>query len=262
MKSHCQYRFWLISLAVHLCLVIGFSYIAINQELPGSSDTIHVSIFKIEPLTAVQRAPRIETVVPVPKPVPHLQVELQSVSTQTLAIRNEQVKSPLVSVPSAVTKDTSVLQPRPQVVDVSLSSANTSCCAKPLATKVDLPLQSDTPLLSGLDDGRLSANSVGTGSGMNFGGRVGRGALSAWSGLDQAHGKNDVGLTSLLDSHGASNVNDSLADVTDNIVLGNGVPELPKGTPGAIVMGRGRDIIGRLNLVRFEDVRHHPRTAS
>ena len=65
-----------------------------------------------------------------------------------------------------------------------------------------------------------------------------------------------VGIGSLVGAEGATNIEDTLSDVTEKIILGGGVPELPSGSPGAIVVGRGRDIMGRLNLVRFENPLH------
>ena len=65
-----------------------------------------------------------------------------------------------------------------------------------------------------------------------------------------------VGLSSLIDAEGAANIEDTLSDVDEKVALGGGIPELPHGTPGAIVVGRGRNIRGRLNLARFEDPLH------
>ena len=78
------------------------------------------------------------------------------------------------------------------------------------------------------------------------------------SGADIGQGRirNRVGLTSLVEGAGTANIDESLAGVTDNIALGNSVPELPEGTPGAIIQGRGREIVGQLNLVRFDDPLH------
>ena len=74
--------------------------------------------------------------------------------------------------------------------------------------------------------------------------------------MNQTRTRGRVGIGSLVGAEGASNIEDTLANVTNKITLGGGVAELPSRSPGAIVVGRGRDIMGRLNLARFEDPVH------
>ena len=50
MKSHHKYRFWFVSLVIHLCLAIVFSIIIINQTIPTDVDALEVRIFKVKPV--------------------------------------------------------------------------------------------------------------------------------------------------------------------------------------------------------------------
>ena len=257
MKSHHKYRFWLISLLVHLCLAMVLSFVIINQTTLSDVDALEVSILKVKPLPPVKKTPRIETPPIVPTPTPNFQIERQSASMQTRAFTTYPVKSTSVSVPKTVAVDVPVSQPRArsartQIAIQGASQANDRPAQ--LATAVDLPVQSDAPLASGLSgDSSLSGSgSIGEGSGSG----VGRGAFGLGDGVNQTRTRGHAGLGSLVGAEGASNIDDTLANVTEKVTLGGGVAELPSGDPGAIVVGRGRDIMGRLNLARFEDPLH------
>ena len=254
MKSHHKYRFWLVSLVVHLCLAIAFSFIIINQTTLSDVDALEVSILKVKPVPPVKKTPRIEAPPIAPTPTPNFQIERQSVLAQTRAFTTHPVKSTSVSVPV----DVPVSRPRAQSARTQIAVQGASRVndrpAQSLTTAVDLPLQSDAPLAAGLSgDSSLSGTgSIGEGSGSG----VGRGAFGLGSGVNQTPIRGHAGLGSLVGAEGASNIDDTLANVTEKITLGGGVPELPPGSPGAIVVGRGRDIMGRLNLARFEDPLH------
>ncbi|MYE88593.1 hypothetical protein F4X33_06325, partial [Candidatus Poribacteria bacterium] len=86
--------------------------------------------------------------------------------------------------------------------------------------------------------------------------RIGRGDFGLRDGVNQTRTRGRVGIRSLVGAEGATSIEDTLADVTEKVTLGGGVPELPSDGPGAIVVGRGRDMMGRLNLVRFENPLH------
>ena len=258
MKSHHKYHFWLVSLLVHLCLAMVLSFVIINQTTLNDVDALEVSILKVKPLPPVKKIPRIETPPIVPTPKPNFQIERQSASVQTRAFTTYPVKSTSVSVPKAAAVAAPVSQPsaqsaRTQIAVQGASQANDRP-AHSLATAVDLPIQSDAPLASGLSgDSSLSGSgSIGEGSGSG----VGRGAFGLGSGVNQTRTRGRVGIGSLVGTEGASNIDDTLANVTEKVTLGGGVPELPSGSPGAIVVGRGRDMMGRLNLARFEDPLH------
>ena len=261
MKSQHKYRFWFVSLLVHLCLAMVFGVILINQTTPNDVDPLEVSILRVQPMPPVKKPPRTVTPPITPTPTPNFQIERLSASVQTRAFTAQPVRSTSVSVPQAVAAEVSISQSRTQamhtqisVQGASQSSRATDQPAHSLATAVDLPLESEAPLAAGLSgNSSLSGTgSVGAGSGSG----VGRGAFGLGGGVNQTRTRGRAGLDSLLGAEGASNIDDTLSDVTDKVTLGDEVAELPPGTPGAIVVGRGRDIMGRLNLARFEDPLH------
>ena len=256
MKSHHKYRFWLVSLVVHLCLAMVFSFMIINQTTLSDVDALEVSILEVKPVPPVKKTPRIEAPIVTPPPTPKFQIEPQSTSAQTRTLTTRQVRSTTVSVPKAAAVASPVSQPSAQSARTEISVQGASRAndrpSQSLATAVDLPLQSDAPLASGLSGGSSlsGSGSIGEGSG------VGRGAFGLGDGVNQTRTRGRVGIGSLVGAEGASNIEDTLANVTNKITLGGGVAELPSGSPGAIVVGRGRDIMGRLNLARFEDPVH------
>ena len=260
MKSQPKYRFWVVSLVVHLCLATVFSFIIINQTTPSDVEALEVSILKVKPVPPVKKTPRIEAPPIAPTPTPNFQIERQSTVTQTRSFTSHPVRSTSVSAPKAVAAEVSVSQPRAQSAHTQIAVQGASQSSRAnnqpaqLATAVDLPLQSDAPLAAG-----LSGNSSlsGTGSiGEGRGSGVGRGTFGLGGGVGQTRTRGRAGLGSLVGAEGASNIEDTLSNVTEQVTLGGGVPELPPGSPGAIVVGRGRDIMGRLNLARFEDPLH------
>ena len=255
MKSQPKYRFWFVSLVLHLCLAMVFSFIIINQTTLNDVDALEVSILKVKPVPPVKKTPRIEAPIVTPPPTPKFQIEPQSVLAQTRAFTTHPVKSTSVSVPETVAVDAPVSQPRAQSARTQIAVQGASQAndrPAQLATAVDLPIQSDAPLAAG-----LSGNSSLSGSGsIGEGSGVGRGAFGLGGGVNQTRTRGHAGLGSLVGAEGASNIDDTLANVTEKVTLGGGVPELPSGSPGAIVVGRGRDMMGRLNLARFEDPLH------
>ncbi len=257
MKSHQKYRFWLVSLLVHLCLAMVLSFVIINQTTLSDVDALEVSILKVKPLPPVKKIARIEPPPIVPTPKPNFQIERLSASVQTRAFTTYPVKPTSVSVPKAVAVDVPISQPRAQSARTQIAVQGASQAndrPAQLATAVDLPVESDAPLAAGLSgDSSLSGSgSIGEGSGSG----VGRGAFGLGDGVNQTRTRGRVGIGSLVGAEGASNIDDTLANVTEKVTLGGGVAELPSGSPGAIVVGRGRDIMGRLNLARFEDPLH------
>ena len=112
MKSHHKYRFWLISLMVHLCIATVLSFIIINQITPSDVDALEVTILKVEPVPLVKKTPRIAIPPVVPTPTPNFQIEPQSASVQTRDFTTQLVRATSVSVPKAVAADASASQPR------------------------------------------------------------------------------------------------------------------------------------------------------
>lgn len=261
MKSRHTYRFWFISLVVHLCLASVLSFIIINQITPSDVDAFDVSILKVEPVPPVKKAPRIEMPPVVPTPTPNFQIEPQSASAQTRNLTTHPVRSTSVSVPKAVAAAVSTAQPPTQSArtEISIQGASQSFRAndqpaQSLATAVDLPLQSDAPLAAGLSGNSSLSGSGSIGEGGGSG--VGRGTFGLGGGVSQTRTSGHAGLGSLIGTEGATSIDDSLSNATEKVTLGGEVAALPPGSPGAIVVGRGRDIMGRLNLARFEDPLH------
>ena len=85
---------------------------------------------------------------------------------------------------------------------------------------------------------------------------VGPGDFGLGGSVDQTRMGERVGIGSLVYAEGATSIEDTLFDVAEKVTLGGGVPELPSDGPGAIVVGRGHDMMGRLNLARFENPLH------
>lgn len=258
MKSRHKYRFWLISLAVHLCLAIVFSFITINQINSREVDTFNVSILKVKPVKPVEKLPHVKTPIVAPIiPMPDIQIKPQLASAQSRALTTHPVRSTSVFTTKAAAVDSVVSQSPPQSVRAEISIQGIVQSprvnrhqAQPLGTAVNLPIQSNAPLATGLSGGSSLSDTDGGGE------SVGHSAFSSGSNVDGTFESGRVGLTSLIDAEGAANIDDALSDVTEKVALGGGVPELPHGTPGAIVVGRGRNIRGRLNLARFEDPLH------
>ena len=261
MKSYHKYRFWFISVLVHLCLAVVLSIIIINQTVPSHVDAFDVSIFKTEPVPPVKRIPNVEAPTGAPIPMPDFQIQSQLASARTRALTTQPVKSTSVSVPKAVAVSVPVIGSPAQsarakisVQEASRSSRVNHQHTQQLATAVDLPLQSDAPLAAG-SSGNNSLSGSGS-IGKRSGSEVGRGTFGLGTSADQVRPRGGPGLTSLVGTEGTASIDDTLSDVTEKVTLGDGVPELPPGSPGAIVVGRGRDIKGRLNLARFEDPLH------
>ena len=258
MKSRRRYRFWFMSLAIHLCLAIVFSFITINQINSLDDDVLHVSILKVKPLKPVEKLPHVKTPTVVPIiPMPDFEIKPQLTSAQSRALTTHPVRSSSVFTTKAVALDTLVSQSPPQsaraeisVQGIIRSSRVDRHPSQPFGTAVDLPIQSNSPLATGLSiGGSISAGEEG-------GGSVGHSVFGSGSNVDGTRESGRVGLTSLIAGEGAANIDDALSSVTKKVALGGGVPELPHETPGAIVVGRGRNIRGRLNLARFEDPLH------
>ena len=260
MRSRYKYRFWLLSLAVHICLAIVFSLIAINQINSRDVDALNVSILKVKPIKPVEKLPYVKTPIAAPIiPMPDIQIERQLASAPSRSLTTHPLRSASEFTTKAAAVDSVVSQSTAQTARAEISvqgivqySRVDRHPTQPVATAVDLPLHSNAPLTSGMSGG----GSLSDGSGKAGGSSLGRGAFNVQGGVDGTWMRDRVGLTSLVDAEGAANIDDTLSDVTEKLALGGGVPELPHGTPGAIVVGRGRNIMGRLNLARFEDPLH------
>ena len=254
MKSRRIPLAWMVSFVLHVCLAIVVGYVAISSNQQKAQDAIDVSFFTVTPPQAVQRD-LISKPVVVATPVPDLRVVPQTEAT-TPRRTTRAVKTSMAAAPTIPLTAGSPAALKTQQVNVSNSSSVLQHTTEPLSTAAVLPTTSDALPTAGLRGSGLTTDGIGTGIGDNLGTGAGRGDFGSEVGVTQGRGQNHTGLDSLVKSDGAANVNASLSDVTENIVLGNGIPPLPKGSPGAIIQGRGKEILGRLNLVRLDDPLH------
>ena len=214
-----------------------------------------MSFFIVSPPEVAQRDPISKPVV-VATPVPDLQVVPQTETTPRRTTLTRQASASMTAAPTAPPTAGSPAALKTQQVSVSNRASVLQDTAETLSTAAVLPTTSDALPTAGLRSSGVTTGGVGTGIGDNLGTGNGRGAFGSGAGVAQGRGQNRAGLDSLVEGAGVANINASLSDVTENMVLGNGVPQLPKGSPGAIIQGRGKEIIGRLNLVRLDDPLH------
>ena len=255
MESRRTHLAWIVSLILHVCLAVIVGYVAISSMPQKVQDAIDVSFFIVSPPQAAQRDPISKPVV-VATPAPDLRVVPQTEAAPRRTRATRTMKTSMTAAPTALLTTDSPAALRTQQVNVSNSSTVLQHTAEPLSTAAVLPTTSDALPTSGLRSSGLTTDGVGTGIGDNVGTGAGRGAFRSEVGVTQGRGQNRAGLDSLVKGAGTANVNASLSDVTENIVLGNGIPPLPKGSPGAVIQGRGKEILGRLNLVRLDDPLH------
>lgn len=255
MKSRRIPLVWVVSLVIHICLAVVVGYIAISSQAQKAQDTIDLSFFIVTPPQAAKRDV-IQKPAVVTTPVPDLRVVPQTETTQRRTTVARAARSSSTAAPAASLMASAPAAPRGQQIKVASASPVIQHTAQPLSTDAKLPTTSDGLPTAGLPSSGAVADGIGTGIGDGLGSGTGRGTFGSGSGLGQGRGQSRGSLNSLVKGAGAANINASLSDVEQNMVLGNGVPELPKGSPGAIIQGRGTEIIGRLNLVRLDDPLH------
>jgi hypothetical protein len=255
MKSRRIPLVWMVSLVIHVCLAVVVGYIAISSQPQKAQDTIDLSFFIV---TSPQAAKRdvIQKPAVVTTPVPDLRVVPQTETTQRRTTVARALRSSSTAAPAVSLMASASAAPRGQQIKVPSASPVIQHTAQPLSTAAKLPTASDGLPTAGLPSGGAITDGIGTGIGDGLGSGTGRGAFGSGSGLGQGRTQSRGRLNSLVEGAGAANINASLSDVTENIVLGNGVPPLPKGSPGAIIQGRGTELIGQLNLVRLDDPLH------
>ena len=255
MKSRRVNLAWVVSFVIHVCLAFVVGYVAISSKQLKVQDTIDVSFFLVSPPQVEQRDPISKPVV-VATPVPDLQVVQQTEVAPRRTTLTRQAQASTTAAPTAPLTAGSPAALRTQQVNISNSASVLEHTSESLSTVAALSTSSDALPTAGLRSGGVTTGGVGTGIGDNLGAGTGRGAFGSGTGVTQGRGQSHTGLDSLVEGAGVANINASLSDVTENMVLGNGVPQLPKGTPGAIIQGRGKEILGRLNLVRLDDPLH------
>ena len=244
----------MVSLLLHVCFAVVLGYMAISSKQLKAQDAIDVSFFIVTPPQAAKRDVISKPAV-VPTPVPDLRVVPQTETTSRRTTLARAARSSATAAPAASLTAGAPAAPRGQQVKVPSTSPVLQHTEQSLSTAAVLPTTSDALPTAGLSSGGITDGlSAGVGDGLGSG--TGRGAFGSGSSLGQARTQGGGRLNSLVEGAGAANINASLSDVTENMVLGNGVPQLPKGSPGAIIQGRGKEIIGSLNLVRLDDPLH------
>ena len=256
MKSRRVNLAWVASFVVHVCLAVAVGYVAISSKQLKVQDTIDLSFFTVTPPQAAKRdiVPKPEVVVPTP--VPDLKVVPQTETTPRRTTIARAARSSTTAAPAASLMAGAPAAPRGQQVKVSSTTPAIQHTAQPLSTAAQLPTTSDALPTTSLPSGGGIADGIGTGVGDGVGNGTGRGSFGSGSGVGQGRTQGNGRLNALVEGAGVANIGASLSDVEENMVLGNGVPQLPKGSPGAIIQGRGKEIIGRLNLVRLDDPLH------
>ena len=257
MKSRRTHLAWMVSLVVHVCLAVVVGYIAISAKQLKAHDAIDVSFFVLTPPQAPKRdvVSKPEVVLPTPVP-PDLMVVPETEATPRRTTLARTARSSATAAPAASLMGGAPAAPRGQQVKVSSTSPVIEHTTQPLSTAAKLPTTSNALPTTGLPSEGGITDGLSAGVGDSLGSGTGRGAFGSGSGFEQGRTQNRGKLSSLVDGAGAANINASLSDVTENMVLGNGIPLLPKGSPGAIIQGRGKEILGRLNLVRLDDPLH------
>ena len=259
-------RAWSISFAIHLGLasIIGGYLVTQNQafkdltgvEISQTANTLSKPQVRKPVIKPVQKpeAPIENTIIVEP-------VKVQQRVTNAAVVRTAAVPPRTVSAFSNQTLKLNVpLTPNvPKVVNpnASMPQVITHTDAPASNTPDALALSSPVVTGTGKNGERMRRGIAGSGSiSAGIGSRVGRGDFGLGSGVNQTRTRGRVGIGSLVGTEGATSIEDMLSDVTEKVILGGGVPELPSGSPGAIVVGRGRDMMGRLNLARFENPLH------
>ena len=255
MKSRRMPLVWMVSLVLHACFAVIVGYMAISSKQLKAQDTIDLSFFIVTPPQAAKRDVMQKPAV-VTTPVPDLRVVPQTETTQRRTTVARTVRSSSTAAPAASLMASAPAAPKGQQIKVPSTSPVVQHTSQPLSTAAKLPMASDGLPTAGLPSGGAVTDGIGTGIGDGLGSGTGRGTFGSVSGLGQGRTQSTGSLNSLVDGAGAANISASLSNVEKNMVLGNGVPELPKGSPGAIIQGRGTEIIGRLNLVRLDDPLH------
>lgn len=254
MKSRRMPLVWMVSFLLHACFAVVIGYIAISSKQLKAQDAIDVSFFIVTPPQAAKRDVIAKPAV-VATPVPDLRVVPQTETTSRRTTLARAARSSATAAPAASLTAGAPAAPRGQQIKVPSTSPVLQHTEQSLSTAAVLPTTSDALPTAGLSSGGIT-DGLSTGVGDGLGSGTGRSSFGSGSGFGQARAQGSGRLNTLVEGAGAANINASLSDVEQNMVLGNGVPQLPKGSPGAIIQGRGKEIIGRLHLVRLDDPLH------
>ena len=259
-------RFWSISFAIHLGLasVIG-GYLVTQTESSKALTGVEIS-------QTVDASPKPQVRRPVNQPAqkPEVPIEntviVEPVKVQQRVMNMAVIGTSTVQPQIVSTFSNQALQLNAPINPNVPKVANSDAAMLQAVTHTGAPasnapgvLALSSPVVTGIGkNGERMRRGISGSGGIDEGSGSGveRGDFGLGSGVDQTRARGHVGIGSLVGAEGATSIEDTLSDVTEKIILGGGVPELPFGSPGAIVVGRGRDIMGRLNLARFENPLH------
>lgn len=254
-------RSMLVSLALHLSIDIVLMFVTFTRvHNEREMSFLNVSFIKLESQKS-----------PVPRVAP-LESPEQPVSLPNLQF------SPTVASPKSRGNITGVSKPSsglianvtPTAHGVRLSATNLPVANQVIAQDkpsalAHLPIEPSATESEQLKcDLTFGAGTAGDGVGQGqysnpigwgFNPSMQRGVFSKGVQVTSTSAKTP-GIASLVSKSQVADADDVLADITENVVLGGEIPPLPKGEPGGIIVGRGKDIKGRLNLVRLNDPLH------
>ena len=259
-------RPWSISFAIHLGLVsiIGGYLVTQNQSF---EDLIGV---EISHTADVQPKPQVRNPVIQPVRKPEVLVE-NTVIVEPVKVQQRMRNMAIIGTSTVQAQTVSAFSNQALKLNAPINPnvpkvTNSNASMPQTVTHTDAPASNAPDVLAlsssvvtgtGKNGGRMKrGNSGSDGIDDGSGSSVERGDFGLGRGVNQTRTRGHVGIGSLVGVEGATSIEDTLSDVTEKIILGGGVPELPSGSPGAIVVGRGRDIMGRLNLARFENPLH------
>ena len=260
-------RSWSLSFAIHLGLasIVGGYLVTQNQSF---KDLMGVEISQAADMPA---KPQVRK--PVIKPVQKPEVLIEdTVTVEPIKVRHRAMNAAIIGTGAVQSQAVSAFSNQalklnapinpnvPKVVNSNASMPQGVAHTEDTTSNAPDSLTWSSPVITGTgkNGGRIRREDTGSGDiGTESGSGVERGDFGLGSGVNQTRtSSGHVGIGSLVGTEGATSIDDTLSDVTEKIILGGGVPELPSGSPGAIVVGRGRDMMGRLNLARFENPLH------
>ena len=244
---------WAISFAVHLGLasVIGGYLVTQPQSFKDLGGTEISQTANMPPKPRV-RKPAIKLV-----QKPEVSIE-NTVSVEPVKVQQRVMNTAIVGTSTVQPQTISAFSNRALKLNAPVN-ANVPKVVNPRASMPQVVTYTADPASNAPDTLELSSPIVtGSSGGIDEGSSstIGRSTFGLAGDVSQTGTRGLAGIGSLVGAEGASNIDDTLANVTKQVTLGGGVPELPPSTPGAIVVGRGQDIMGRLNLARFEDPLH------
>jgi len=236
----------LISLAIHglIFVFLGLYVIGNTTKVQELIQAIFVSESKPQ-----KYEPRVQPIRPIARPYPP---QSQAVSVDAIPVVATKRTPP---VQGRTAKTAALLKAAGEPVTQNVASPSSLARDKiaPRVTTKAKILSAESPMPS-------MASGEGSGQG-GLGDRLGGGqGMGAGGGGRSRVGTAVIRITpdrqplSITRDYATLKAEDSLAEIAKEVTLGRSrVPPLPKGEPGGIVIGRGKDIEGR---IRFARVKH------